>query len=131
MMRYIRLKSNPNIVLASGYVGPGGLGEFDPELYEEVEGELPEGWQQYREPTLLDRLKEIFNSMDDDIRGVFLPSKTSVWLELGAEDPDMKAVEAHIRLTPLPPGAEELEAVRAVLLDAIRSHKEYINYAGN
>lgn len=44
-MRYIRLKSDPLKILASGYVGQGGLGEFDPDVYEEVEGELPEGYE--------------------------------------------------------------------------------------
>lgn len=44
-MRFIRSKQNPLIIKAFGCVGPGGLGEFDPQKYEEVEGALPEGYQ--------------------------------------------------------------------------------------
>lgn len=43
-MRYIRRKDDPLKIKAYGYVGLGGLGTFDPTTYEEVEGELPEGW---------------------------------------------------------------------------------------
>lgn len=60
-MRYIRRKDDPLQIKASGYVDSGGLGPFDPNLYEEVEGELPSGWQP--EPlakTPQEHIKEIF-----------------------------------------------------------------------
>ena len=40
-MRYIRRKDDHNIIKSFGRVGPGGLGEFDESVYEEVEGCLP------------------------------------------------------------------------------------------
>ncbi len=51
MHRYIRSKINPSAILSFGYVAPGGLGEFDSNQYEEVEGELPEGWVRAAAPT--------------------------------------------------------------------------------
>lgn len=46
-MLVIRKKNNHKQIKASGYVSTGGLGEFDPTIYEEVElDELPEGWEQ-------------------------------------------------------------------------------------
>lgn len=44
-MRYIRRKDNHNIIKGFGYVQPGGLGEFDEAVYEEVEGRPPEGYK--------------------------------------------------------------------------------------
>lgn len=46
-MLVIRKKDNHKQIKASGYVSSGGLGEFDPLIYEEVElDELPEDWEQ-------------------------------------------------------------------------------------
>lgn len=46
-MLVIRKKDNHKQIKASGYVSTGGLGEYDPLVYEEVElDELPEGWEQ-------------------------------------------------------------------------------------
>lgn len=46
-MLVIRKKDNHKQIKASGYVSTGGLGEFDPLVYEEVElDKLPEGWEQ-------------------------------------------------------------------------------------
>lgn len=61
MMRLIRRKDNPLILKAFGYVEPGGLGSFDPTLYEEVEGELPLGWEIEKFVSPMDNVKEIFN----------------------------------------------------------------------
>ena len=44
MQRYIRSKANPTEILAFGYVEPGGLGTFDADQFEEVEGDLPAQW---------------------------------------------------------------------------------------
>lgn len=45
-MLVIRKKDNHKQIKASGYVSTGGLGEFDPSIYEEIElDELPEGWE--------------------------------------------------------------------------------------
>lgn len=50
-MRVIRLKTDKNQIVAFGYTNEGGLGKFDPNLFEEVELEaLPENWVQYKEP---------------------------------------------------------------------------------
>jgi hypothetical protein len=45
MMRYIRRKNNILIIKAFGMVGAGGLGTFDANLYEEIEGALPANFQ--------------------------------------------------------------------------------------
>lgn len=53
-MRYIKVKgSNPVQIVAAGNVSEGGLGSFDIDIFEEIEGELPSGWIKYEElPTL-------------------------------------------------------------------------------
>lgn len=112
-MRYIRLKSDPLKVLSYGYVGPGGLGDFDPELYEEVEGDLPEGWELYEPPTLLKRMAALFDGLPGVARGAFLPLKASVWKELEAEEPDLEAAWHTINLAQVPP---ELATIKAALL---------------
>jgi|688.fasta_scaffold410564_2 hypothetical protein len=46
-MLVIRKKDNHKQIKASGYVGKGGLGEFDSNVFEEIEiDELPEDWEQ-------------------------------------------------------------------------------------
>ena len=42
-MRYIRRKDNHKVVRGYGEVPSGGLGEFDENFFEEVEGPIPEG----------------------------------------------------------------------------------------
>lgn len=67
----IRLKSNPLKLKAFGYTTKrGDLGEYDPDLFEEVELEqLPEGWEQYKElPTLtrFDLYQELIKVISDN-----------------------------------------------------------------
>lgn len=52
-MFVIRQKNNPNIIKSFGYTAKGGLGEYDPEVFEEVELEaLPENYEMYQETPL-------------------------------------------------------------------------------
>lgn len=52
-IRAIRSKSNPNLILSFGATVKGGLGEFDPEIWEEVELEaLAEDYEMYTPPPL-------------------------------------------------------------------------------
>jgi hypothetical protein len=45
-MLVIRKKDNHNQIKSYGYVGKGGLGDFDSSIYEEIELDyLPEGWE--------------------------------------------------------------------------------------
>lgn len=44
-MRYIRRLDNPLKIRSFGWTKAGGLGEFDPTVYEEIEGNLPEGYE--------------------------------------------------------------------------------------
>ncbi len=64
-MRYIRRIDNHLTVKAFGYVEAGGLGSFAPDIYEETEGELPEGWSLEKEeplnPTISDAIMFIEN----------------------------------------------------------------------
>jgi hypothetical protein len=59
-MRYIRRKDDPLKVKSFGHVDIGGLGEFDPEIYEEVEGELPEEWE--KETTFTESREAEYNN---------------------------------------------------------------------
>lgn len=55
-MRYIREIANPLNIARFGDVGPGGLGSFDTDIYEEIEGELPENWVLAREKPLIEKI---------------------------------------------------------------------------
>lgn len=58
---YVRRKDNQNIILSFGHGEPGKY-VFDSEIYEEVEGNLPEGFEtEKRKKTLLDKKNEINN----------------------------------------------------------------------
>lgn len=62
---YIRNKLSPLQILAWGYVGAGGLGEFDTETYEEIVGvaSLPNGYQLIRSYSIQEQLDVVFNSL--------------------------------------------------------------------
>lgn len=62
-MFYVRRKDDPSVILAWGHAQSGKY-NFDSEIYEEVEGPLPEPYtvQQPRDP-LIDRLKGIINAI--------------------------------------------------------------------
>lgn len=59
-MLYISRKDNPLMVKAFGKVVSGGLGTFDTTIYEEVQGDLPEGWQQEKNLSPMEAIKEVF-----------------------------------------------------------------------
>ena len=49
-MRYLRRKDDHTIIKGFGYVKPGGLGEFDENVYEEIEGRPPKGYTMEKTP---------------------------------------------------------------------------------
>ena len=71
-MLYIRKKDNPLLIKSWGNVEPGGLGEFDTELYEEVLADnLPDGWQTESPPKSLDvLLQELYRSLPIALRAL-------------------------------------------------------------
>ncbi|MBY0451236.1 MAG: hypothetical protein K2X01_11490 [Cyanobacteria bacterium] len=82
MMRLIRRKDNPFVLKAFGYVESGGLGSFDPTLYEEVEGELPLGWEIEEFVSPMDKVKEIFNRAITEKPSVATPKVQKELLKL-------------------------------------------------
>jgi hypothetical protein len=105
-MRYIRRKDDPLKVIASGEVGLGGLGAFDTDIYEEIEGELPEGFIFETPKTLPQRLNDIFNAQAPEVRAQFGPLKASV--KIFFDEGDTLAVLATIN------GAQVSEALQPV-----------------
>lgn len=86
-MRYIRQKDNPLFIKAYGFVDPGGLGQFDTELFEEAAGELPEGWQPaLAQPTLAQKLDTVFMGLPTEIRAQFYLQKAAVKMALDSND---------------------------------------------
>jgi hypothetical protein len=124
-MRYICRLDDPLAIKAYGYVGPGGLGEFDPATHEEVEGDLPEGWTMETQPKpLLERLSTVFESVPQDlfppaVRVHFRLLQSAIRLSLEAPAPDVEAARYAIETATLPDGSplpQEAEAFRADLL---------------
>lgn len=87
-MFYIRRKDNPLWIKASGNtLAPGGLGEFDQNLYEEVEGPLPQGWQEEpRQLSLGERLQQVFMAQSTAVRAQFYLQQAAVKSALEQED---------------------------------------------
>lgn len=62
-MFYVRRKDDPSVILAWGHAEAGKY-NFDTAIYEEAEGELPEGYIAAQPlPPLIDRLKGIINAI--------------------------------------------------------------------
>lgn len=77
MLTYIREKSNPLRILAWGYVGANGLGEFDPDIYEEITGvsSLPLGYSMIEPVSIIDEINTIFATLP---LGSYSPAQKSV-----------------------------------------------------
>lgn len=80
---YIRRKNNPLRILARAYTTAAGqVRDFDESIYEEVQGELPEGWEMEPKPkpasNYLDELAELFQTLDLSIQYTFLQSMAGV-----------------------------------------------------
>ena len=111
-MRYIRRKDDPTVVKASGYVPPGGLGEFDEAVYEEIEGRPPEGYTtEPPEKSLPERLNEKFKTLPVDVRATFYTLKAAVKIALDEGDTD-----AAKRVIEMAPVTADLEAARDAML---------------
>lgn len=111
-MRYIRRIDNPLIVKASGFVGPGGLGDFDPAVYEEVEGELPDGWQQEVVLTFQQQIQAAFESLSDEKQNFYEDEivKAAFFLERNNTSrlaQIIQRAEDKLRL----PGDEDVQAI--------------------
>lgn len=112
--RHIRRKDNPLKGLGGGYVGPGGLGEFDPEIYEEVEGPLPEGFEIETVKTLDQQMDEVLNEQPMAVQIQLAPLMAAGKLFIDTNRLD--------RLAALIEGAEvpqDLEPLRSELLALI------------
>jgi hypothetical protein len=110
-MRYIRRKENHLMIKAFGFTSAGGLGDFDTQVYEEVEGDLPQGFQMEVLDSLNAQLDDIFMNLPPEIRAVFYQQKAAVKIAL--ESQDVEAAQLIILGTTVP---EELESVKQELL---------------
>lgn len=97
-MLYIRRKDNPLIIKSWGNVSPGGLGEFDSEIYEEVVADaLPVSWQAELPSKSLDvALQDIYKALPLALRA--------------ASASDIKIAQTMIQLGDLEGAQEYLEA---------------------
>lgn len=99
-MRYICRKDNPLVVKSFGYVQEGGLGEFNPDIYEEIEGPLPENY--IKEPEageIAKTLLESFQQLPLDKQAKYAPLKTAVKVELDAGNYELaKAIIENAQL---------------------------------
>lgn len=111
-MRYIRRKENHLMIKAFGFTSAGGLGDFDPQFYEEVEGELPHGFQMEVLDSLNTQLDNIFMNLSPEVRAIFYQQKAAVKIAL--ESQDVEAAQLIIAGTDVP---EELASVKQELLN--------------
>lgn len=121
MRRYVRLKSDPLVILKSGYVGPGGLGAFDETLFEEVEGELPQGWQNYQPPAPLDqRIAAAFGQLPAEMQAKYADEVTKAaifyqWQNLTMLSVVIAQAEAKLSLPDEQAVKDILDAAKAEL----------------
>ncbi len=111
--RYIQKIDDPLKVLTSGYIAAD---HPVPEGFEMVEGDLPEGWEQYREKSLQDRLNELYLSLPLEAQADLGPLRAAVKLELEADPPRLDVVRLIIERAQIPP---ELESARTQFLEAL------------
>lgn len=126
-MLYIRRKDSPLIIKAFGQVSPGGLGTFDPLVYEEISGDLPKDWQQEVVISPIDKIKSIFQKailekpslMTASVQKDLLKSADIIEraLNLGLNE----AASEAIREPAIP---VELESYRIEMLAAVTELKE-------
>jgi len=97
-MLVIREKANPLKIKAYGFTEPGGLGEFDSAVYEEVKlVALPENWELSKEQQLamgrglVEFLeKQIADTLNDDFQSIEIITKLGGlrdFLNSGASNP--------------------------------------------
>ena len=105
--RYVREKANPLNYTKAGDVAPGGLGDFDQTLYEEVEGTLPDGAVRIKPKGLADELREIFNALPVDIRAYYGPAYSAV--QDAILRGDNEAAKLIVENADVPPELESLK----------------------
>lgn len=117
-MRYVRRIDNPLKVLAWAHtIDPGCVTAFDPLVYEEVEGELPDGYELEPKPTpKKDQIKAVFAALPIEVKVQFATAAAAVYLYLDNQDPE--AAAAVIQATPVP---DELTSVKTQLLSILQS----------
>lgn len=122
--RYVRRKNNPLAIVSYGRSNFEGT--FDPNLYEQIEGPLPDN--AFREPPtipLLNRLYVKFESVPRSqvppvVRGHFRVLQAAVRLSLEADVPDIEAAKALISTATMPDGTplpDTLTPFQQILLD--------------
>lgn len=110
-MRYIRRKDNPAKVVAFGFVAPGGLGSFDPDVFEEVEGELPGNFEQEAPPSLTSSLNKAFMALPVEVRAQFYMVKAAVKAALESDDTEAaKQIITELNVDP------SLQSVKTTML---------------
>lgn len=121
-MRYIRRKDNPRILKSFGYVEAGGLGSFDPAIYEEIEGELPSGWEIEKFVSPMEKIKAIFQRAITEKPSIATPKVQKELLKLA--DTVERAIglglyAAAKEAISEPPLHPDLEPYRTEMLNAI------------
>lgn len=121
---YIREKTNHKNIIAFGYVGAGGLGEYDHELYEEVVGvaALPNNYVFVTLPSLQEKLGDLFNQLpmhlySPEQKSVIYVTKTNVQAALVYQDfPTIRWIIENATITPSDPTFDEIRAEMLALL---------------
>jgi hypothetical protein len=104
-MYVIRSKANPLVIKAHGAtMAPGGLGEFDADLFEEVEMQaLPQGWQAYTPPPSAKEMIDAgraamlgqYKAAPIELRGLFSNTITEINGLLDLEDYELAVAKAQ------------------------------------
>lgn len=113
---YIRRKDNPLKILAWAHTtAPGQVRTFESDIYEEVEGELPDGYSLEPKPKtaddLLNELGGVFQSADLSVQYAFLQPMAGV--SAAAKGGNVPLMRYIIEQTDVP---EELEPFKQSML---------------
>jgi hypothetical protein len=113
--RYIARLDAPTVIKAWGYVEAGGLGQFDPAIYTEVEGTLPQGHTFDTEPGTaqqrLTQLGEVFKTLPLATQYAF--RQTMAEVATAAQGNNLPLMAYIVAQTSVP---TELEAVKQTML---------------
>lgn len=69
--RYVCRKDDPLKIVAAGGVPAGGLGYWNPDIYQEVEGDLPEGYRFEFPGNLINQYDAIAKDLSVTARGKY------------------------------------------------------------
>lgn len=113
--RYIARLDTPTVLKAWGYVEAGGLGTFDPAIYQEVEGALPQGHSFESEPATpqqrLGQLGNLFKTLPLATQYSF--RQTMAEVATAAQGNNLPLMAYIVDQTSVPP---ELETIKQTML---------------